>query len=79
MPHHSGEAGWVMHLFRRSEIVDLVRSARFAITEILPVGTNSDGQLSHAWFLPALRANGFLIAAHKPVESVRLCRPRGAG
>jgi SAM-dependent methyltransferase len=63
MPHAAGHGGWVMHLFGRREVLSLVKSAGFRIVEVLPVGTG--GPLSSPWFLPGLRAYGFLLAAQK--------------
>jgi len=67
MPHQGEQAGWVMHLFTRREVVRLVRSVGFEIADVRPVSTAADGGLGWPWLLPGLRAYGFLIAARKPV------------
>ncbi len=65
MDHHNGQTGWTMHLFTCREVIGLLRSAGFAITDRLPVGLRDDGRLRWAWLLSGLRAYGFLIAARK--------------
>lgn len=68
MPHHTGQTGWVMHLFTRREVMRLVQAAGFRVLEVQPVSLAAHGRLPWPWLFPALRAYGFLIAARKPGE-----------
>jgi SAM-dependent methyltransferase len=65
MAHHHGQTGWTMHLFTRREVIGLLRSAGFAVTEVLPVGLATNGRLRWPWLFGGLRAYGDLIAARK--------------
>ena len=66
MLHHEGQTGWTMHLFTRREAIDLLRSAGFVVSRVLPVGLAPDGLLRWPWFFRGLRAYGFLIVGRKP-------------
>lgn len=61
MPPHQGIGPLTMHLFTRGEIQRLLRSAGFRLVEVRPIGV--EGSLKARWWLPGLRAYGFLIAA----------------
>ena len=47
----------------RRELVGELAAAGFRVRELVPVSTRTDGRLAAPWFLPALRAYGFLAAA----------------
>jgi SAM-dependent methyltransferase len=66
MPVHQGVAGLVLHLFRRREALRLLAGAGFRAVEVRPVSLRRDGHLPCPWWLPGLRAYGYLIAAEKP-------------
>jgi SAM-dependent methyltransferase len=66
MHHHAGQSGSTMHLFTRREIAGLLLGAGFEIVEVRPVGLAPNGRLRWPWFLPGLRAYGFLVAARRP-------------
>src|SRR5262245_16267504 len=66
MPPHQGIAGLTLHMFGRREAVALLREPGFRVVEVRPVGLRADGSLGASWFLPGLRAYGFLIAVEKP-------------
>jgi SAM-dependent methyltransferase len=66
MPVHQGIAGLTLHLFTRREAVRLLRAAGFRLVEVQPVGLSPEGRLSAAWWLPRLRAYGYLLAAQRP-------------
>jgi SAM-dependent methyltransferase len=65
MPVHQGIAGLCLHLFTRSEVVGLLRSAGFRIAEVVPVSVRADGRVRFPWWFGWLRAYGYLIAAKK--------------
>lgn len=65
MPAHRGTGAITMHLFTRREIVRLLRSAGFAISEVRPVSAGPDARLAMPWWFGRLRAYGYLIAARK--------------
>lgn len=65
MPAHQGVAGLTLHLFRRCEVVRLLREVGFRIVEVRPVGLRSDGGVGWPWLFGGLRAYGFLIAAER--------------
>jgi hypothetical protein len=61
MPQHRGGADLTLHHFMRRELVTDLAAAGFDVRELVPVGT--DRPLRVPWFLPAMRAYGFLVAA----------------
>jgi SAM-dependent methyltransferase len=67
MPVHQGIAGLTLHLFTRRETVRLLTGAGFRLLEVRPLGLASDGRLPRPWWLPGLRAYGYLLAAERPV------------
>lgn len=66
MPQAYGGAALTLHHFGRREIRRDLRRAGFRICRFEPVGLNADGRLPHRWWLPAVRAYGFLIFAERP-------------
>lgn len=69
MPSHDGVAGLALHHFTRREAVRELQRSGFARIQVLPVGIGSDCHLPRAWWLPGLRAYGFLLSAVKLAES----------
>jgi hypothetical protein len=63
MPQHRGGADLTLHHFTRRELVADLDEARFRVRELVPVSARPDGRLPSAWFLPGLRAYGFLVSA----------------
>lgn len=59
-----GGAPLTLHHFSKGQGVRLVREAGFVVREVRPVGVT--GPLAKAWWLPGVRAYGYLIAAVKP-------------
>lgn len=58
-----GGAPLTIHHFTKREAVKLLRGAGFRTIDVTAVGT--DGPLSKPWWLPRLRAYGWLIAAER--------------
>jgi SAM-dependent methyltransferase len=65
MPAHEGITGLALHHFSRGEILRELKSAGFRISIVEPISTRSDGRLPCPWFVPGLRAYGFLIGAER--------------
>lgn len=65
MPHFHGVSGLIMHLFTPREVSRMLQQAHFRLTDWQWLGLGPSGCLRHSWFLPGLRAHGFLIAAEK--------------
>ena len=64
MPQAYGGAELTLHHFSRGEIVGELRKAGFAVREVRPIAINGD--LNRPWWLPTIRAYGYLIASAKP-------------
>lgn len=64
MPQAYGGAPLTLHHFARREAVGLLEAAGFRVLDVRPVGTG--GHLPAAWWRPAARAYGYLIAAGRP-------------
>jgi len=62
MPQVRGGADLTLHHFTRRELVGVLTDAGFRVRECLPVSV--DGRLPVAWFWPAVRTYGYLIAVH---------------
>ena len=65
MPVHQGIAGLTLHLFTRRETTRLLEAAGFRVVEVQPISLARDGRLRRRWWLPGLRAYGYLLAAEK--------------
>jgi len=63
MPQAYGGADLTLHHFSRREIITELRSAGFVVREVQPVGVA--GRLKCSWWLPAIRAYGYLLASAK--------------
>ncbi|QEL16203.1 class I SAM-dependent methyltransferase [Limnoglobus roseus] len=61
-----GGAPLTLHHFSKPEIVGLLGSVGFIVRDVSPVGLTATGRLASAWWVPGLRAYGYLIAAEKP-------------
>jgi hypothetical protein len=66
MPVHQGIAGLTLHLFTRREAVRLLASAGFRLREVQSLSLALDGRLPCPWWMPGLRAYGYLLAAERP-------------
>jgi hypothetical protein len=64
--HDRGIPHMYMHVFARSEVQVLLRAAGFAIDEVIPLSKTGSSALSHPFWLGGLRANGWIILAHRP-------------
>lgn len=63
MPQHRGGAELTIHHYARGEILSELTLAGFRVTELLPISIRRDCRLPLAWFLPTVRAHGYLVAA----------------
>lgn len=63
MPQHRGGADLTLHHFTRAELVRDLTTAGFRVTEVMPVSARPDGRLAGSWFLPGVRAYGYLVRA----------------
>jgi SAM-dependent methyltransferase len=69
MPQHRGGADLTLHHFTRGELKRDLNAAGFGVTEVVPVSARPDGRIPAAWFLPGVRAYGYLVACR--LRSVR--------
>ena len=53
------------HMPFLGEICALLRQVGFEVREVLPVGLDAAGRLTHPCWLGGLRAYGFLLAAER--------------
>lgn len=63
MPQLRGGAELTLHHFTRAELLNVLTSAGFRARELLPVSAGPGGRLAVPWFLPRVRAFGYLVAA----------------
>ncbi len=68
MPQAYGGAPLTIHHFTRREAVGLLRAAGFRVLAVRPVGLTPDARLPAAWWLPAARAYGYLLAGERRLE-----------
>lgn len=66
MPQAYGGAPLTIHHFTRRGAVGLLTAAGLRVLDVRPVGLAPDGRLPAAWWLPAVRAYGYLLAAGRP-------------
>jgi SAM-dependent methyltransferase len=64
MPQAYAGAPLTLHHFSRREAVGLIETAGFRVLDVRPVG--EAGRLPAAWWLPAVRAYGYLLAGERP-------------
>lgn len=62
---YRGVPNFFLHAFRRREILGLLRSAGFRISEVCPLDTARRRALAFPWLLQNLRANGWIIVGEK--------------
>lgn len=55
-----------VHLYRWGELRREIRTAGFKIDEVLPIDTVLARRIPAPWFLPSLRAGGWIIFLRKP-------------
>lgn len=54
-----------MHVFSRSEILALIRSAGFSVDQVIPLSDTGGAPLAFPGFFGSFRANGWIILAHR--------------
>jgi SAM-dependent methyltransferase len=64
--HDRGIPHMYMHVFTRSEIVRLLQAAGFVVDEVLPLNATGAGPLRRPIWWGGLRANGWILVAHRP-------------
>lgn len=62
-----GGADLTLHHFTRTELLNDLKRAGFAVREVKPVAI--DGELSCPWMLSIIRAYGYLALCEKPIDS----------
>ncbi len=65
MPYR-GIPNMYLHSFTRGELSGELRKAGFGIVELIPLSPTRQHELSHRWFLPRLRANGWVVVVERP-------------
>jgi SAM-dependent methyltransferase len=50
-----------LHVFRRSELVRLLKQGGFRIRELIPLDYRRTARLTRPWFLGSVRANGWIV------------------
>ena len=63
MPQAYGGAPLTLHHYDRRELRQAVEAVGFRVREVVPL--NTDGRLPQSWWLPAVRAYGYLVLAEK--------------
>ncbi len=62
---YRGIPSMFLHVFRRSELVRLLRRAGFEVEQIVPLDTVRRHPLRRPWLFGRLRANGWIVIARK--------------
>ena len=65
MPYR-GIPNMYLHSFTRHELRRVLVRAGFDIAELISLSPTRQHRLSHPWFLPRLRANGWVVVVQKP-------------
>lgn len=65
MPAHQGIAGLTLHVFTRTEVVRLLTRVGFRVREVLPLGFGAGCRLPSPWWMPGVRAIGYLLAVER--------------
>ena len=60
---YRGIAGMEVHLYRWGELKRELRTAGFAIDEIVPLEDVTYQPIHHPWLLPRIRAGGWMVFA----------------
>lgn len=63
---YRGLPSMFLHVFRWSELASDLRSSGFRIVERVRLDAARRQPLAYPWLLPALRTNGWIVAAEKP-------------
>jgi SAM-dependent methyltransferase len=63
---YRGIPGMEVHLYRWGELRRALRAAGFLIDEVLPVHAVTARPVAAPWFLPRLRAGGWIVFASRP-------------
>ena len=62
---YRGVPNMFLHVFRWREIKKDLRLAGFKIKKVIPLHSTRQHELKHRWWVPNLRANGWVIVARK--------------
>lgn len=62
---YRGLPNMFLHSFSRRELWNDLRSAGFRIARTIPLTVRGDRELPAGWWLPGIRAGGFIVAADK--------------
>jgi SAM-dependent methyltransferase len=65
---YRGVPGMEVHLFRWPELRGDLRSAGFRIDEVIPLDSVTARTIPAPWFLPGLRAGGWIVLARRPAR-----------
>ena len=65
---YRGLPSMFLHIFSRSELKRALRKAGFAIETMYILNRTSSGPLRFSWWLPHLRAGGFMATAINPIS-----------
>lgn len=65
---YRGLPNMFLHSFGRRELWNDLRSAGFAIDRTIPLNIRGDAAPRASWWLPGLRAGGFIVVAHRPAS-----------
>lgn len=66
--HDRGIPNSYMHVFRRSELRELLQTAGFTIRHWQPLNARASGPLAAPWWFGKFRANGWLVIAKRNAE-----------
>ncbi|MFP6648197.1 MAG: hypothetical protein VB817_01980, partial [Pirellulaceae bacterium] len=66
---YRGVPDMFLHAYRRSELRSDLARAGFKIDRLIPVPPRGKEPMKMAWFLPSLRAMGWLVVARRPGSS----------
>jgi hypothetical protein len=50
-----------LHVFRRCEVLRLLRDTGFRVRELIPLDYRRSGRLRFAWWMGNVRANGWIV------------------
>jgi len=58
---YRGIPNMYLHVFTKHQLRRALRRAGFRIREFIPLDTTRQHRLPHAWLLPRMRANGWIV------------------